>query len=53
MRVHPAEVTLDLLLVEMHGRRDDVAGMFAAKLDDVFAQIGFHRLDAIGRRGDR
>jgi hypothetical protein len=40
---------LDLLTCDMHRRRDDVARMFAAQLDDVFAEIGLDRLDAVGR----
>ena len=33
---------------EMKGGRDDMARRFVAKLDDVFAKIGFDRRDAIG-----
>ena len=48
MRVDAAEVRLDLRLGEMHRRRDDVRRQFVAKLDDVFAEIGFDRRNAIG-----
>ena len=48
MGVDAAEVRLDLRLGEMHRRRDDVRGRFVAKLDDVFAEIGFDRRDAVG-----
>ena len=47
MRVHAAEVGLDLLLREMHRRRDDVARRLVAELDDVFAEIGLDRRDAV------
>ena len=45
--MHPAEVVLDLLLGQVHRRRDDVARRLVAKLDDVFAEVGLHRLDAV------
>ena len=48
MGVDAAEIVLHLLLVEMHGGRDDVARMLAAQLDDVFAEIRLDRLDAVG-----
>ena len=38
----------DLFLGQMKGRRDDVARRLVAKLDDVFAEIGFDRHDAVG-----
>src|SRR5690606_35314422 len=41
------KISLDLLLVDMHRRRDDVAWRFLAKLDDVLAKVGLNRLDAI------
>jgi hypothetical protein len=47
MIMNAAEILLHLLLVEVDGRRDDVARMLAAKLDDVFAEIGLDRLDAV------
>ncbi len=43
--VYPAEIGLDLIAVEMHGGRDDVAGRFLADLDDVFAEIGLGHLE--------
>ena len=46
--MHAAEIGLDLRLGEMHRRRDDVRRQFMAKLDDVFAKIGFDRRDAVG-----
>ena len=33
--------------VHMHGGRDDVARRLAAELDDVFAEVGLDRLDAV------
>ena len=47
MRVDAAEILLHLVLVHMHGGRDDVARHLAAKLDDVFAEIRLHRHDAV------
>ena len=47
MRVDAAEILLDLRLVEMHGGRDDVARQLVAELDDVFAEIGLDRRDAV------
>ena len=46
MRVVLAEIRLDLILVEMHRRRNDVARRLAPQLNDIFAKIGLHRLDA-------
>ena len=46
MRVHAAEIASICALVEMHGRRDDVARRLAAQLDDVFAKVGFDRRHA-------
>src|ERR1043165_9759511 len=40
-----AEDLGDLLLVDMHRRRDDVARHLVAQLDDVFAEVGLDRLD--------
>ena len=37
----------DLLLDQMHRRRDDVARRLVAQLDDVFAEIGLDRGDAV------
>ena len=45
--VDAAEVRLDLRLGQMHRRRDDVARRLVAKLDDVFAEVGLDRLDAV------
>ena len=53
MRVDAAEIGLDLVLVQMHGRRDDVARLLAAQLDDVFAEIGLDRADAVLPRARR
>ena len=39
--------------VEMHGRRDDVARPLAAQLDDVFAEVGLDRRDAVRLEDDR
>jgi hypothetical protein len=37
----------DLVEALVHGRRDDVAGrLVVVHLQDVFAEVGFHRLDA-------
>ena len=47
VRVDAAEVRLDLLLGEVHRRRDDVARRLVAELDDVFAEVGLDRLDAV------
>ena len=53
MGVDAAEVGLDLVLGEMHRRRDDVRGQLAADLDDVFAEVGLDRRDAVAPRGTR
>ena len=45
--VDAAEVRLDLLLGQVHRRRDDVARRLVAELDDVFAEVGLDRLDAV------
>jgi hypothetical protein len=51
MAVDGAEIGLDLVLVEVHRRRDDVARVLAAQLDDVLAEIGLDRRDAgLGHR---
>ena len=47
MRVHAAEVSLDLVLGEMHRRHDDVRRQFVADLHQVFAQVRLDRLDAV------
>ena len=47
MRVHAAEIALDLFLRQMHGGRDDMARMLAAQLDDIFAQIRLDRHNAV------
>ena len=47
MGVDAAEIGLDLFLVEVHGRRDDMARMLVPELDDVFAEIGLDRPDAM------
>ena len=47
MRVDAAEIRLDLILGQMHGGRDDVARRLVAQLDDVFAEIGLDRHDAV------
>ena len=46
-----AEIRLDLILGQMHGRRDDVRGHLVAELDDIFAEIGLDRRNA--RRFER
>ncbi len=43
-----AEIRRDLILGQMHRRRDDMRGHLAAKLDDIFAEIGLDRRDAVG-----
>ena len=53
VRVHAAEVGLDLLLGEMHRRHDDVRGQFVADLHEIFAEIGLDRRDAVLLRGNR
>ena len=53
MGVDAAEVRLDLLLGEMHGRRDDVRRHLVAQLDDVFAEIGLDRRRCRSPRGSR
>ena len=42
------KVSATCSLVQMEGRRDDVARRLVAELDDVFAEIGFDRHDAVG-----
>src|SRR5260370_17333749 len=39
-----------LFLGQVDRRRDDMARHLVEQLDDVFAQIGFHRLDAMGQK---
>src|SRR5690625_1775928 len=43
--VQAAEVRLNLLLIKMHRRCDDMAGGLPAELDDILAQIGLNGLD--------
>ena len=50
MRVHAAEVGLDLLLGEMHRRHDDVRRQLVADLHQVFAEVGLDRRDAVRSR---
>ena len=45
MLVGSAEIRLDLLAIEMHGRRDDMRRRFAAKLNDIFAEVGLDCVD--------
>ena len=47
MGVDAAEVCLHLVARQVHGRCDDVGGPLIAQLDDVFAEVGFDRRDAI------
>ena len=47
MRVHAAEVRLDLLLGEMHRRHDDVRGQLVADLHQIFAEVRLDRRDAV------
>ena len=42
-----AELVLPVLAVQVERRGDDVAGQLVAQLDDVFAEVGFHRRDAV------
>ena len=44
MRMRRAEIGLDLVAGQVHGGGDDVARMFAAQLDDIFAEVGLDRL---------
>ena len=37
----------DVFFREVHCRRDDMKGFFAAKLNDEFAEVGFYDLDGI------
>ena len=48
-----AELRLPVLAVQVERRRDDVAGQLVAKLDDVFAEVGLDRRDAVGVPGGR
>ena len=43
-----AETFLPILAVEVEGGGDDVAGGLAAQLQDVFAEVGLDRGDAVG-----
>ena len=47
MGVNAPEILLHLRGVEVDGRRDDVARQLAAQLDDVFAEVGLDRRDAV------
>ena len=47
MRVHAAEIRFHLCLVEVNRGRDDVRGRLVADLNDVFAEIGLDRHDAV------
>ena len=47
MGVGAAELVLDLGLGEVNRGRDDVGRQLAAQLDDVFAEIGLDRRDAV------
>ena len=38
----------DLIFVEVDRGRNDMTGMLVTQLDDVFTQISFHRLNALG-----
>ena len=49
--VHAAEILLDLRCVEVHRGRDDVARQLVTELDDVLAEIGLDRRDAVALRG--
>ena len=53
VRVDAAKVGLDLVLVDVDRRRDDVRGRLVAELDDVFAEVGLDRNDAVLPRGNR
>jgi hypothetical protein len=46
--MHAAEIGLDLIAVEVDGRRDDMARPFMADLDDVFAEVRLRDVDAFG-----
>src|SRR5712672_415051 len=48
MGMDAAEFRLDLLLGEMHRGCDDVGWHLVAELDDVFAEVGLDRDDAVG-----
>ena len=43
--MHFTEGLLPIFPIQMEGRRDDMGRMFTAQLNDVFAKIGFNRLD--------
>ena len=47
MGVNAPEILLHLRGVEVDGRRDDVARQLVAQLDDVFAEVGLDRPDAV------
>ena len=51
--VRQAELRLPILAVEVEGGGDDVARRLVAELDDVFAEVGLDRRDAVARRGAR
>src|SRR5690606_16495861 len=48
MIMRAAEVSFHLVAGKMHSRRDNVAWMLAPQLNDIFAKVGLHRLNAIG-----
>ena len=45
--VRLAKLLLPVLAVKVEGRGDDVARQLVAQLDNVFAEIGLHRRDAV------
>src|SRR5690606_41953064 len=48
-----AEIRFYLRLGDVDRRRDDVARRFVAELDDIFAEIGLDRHDAVDRKSTR
>ena len=46
MGMDTAKIRFHLTCIEMDGGRDDMAGGFAAQLDNIFAKVGFHRRHA-------
>ena len=47
MRVHAAEVRLDLFLGKVHRRHDDVRRQLVADLHQIFAEVGLDRRDTV------
>ena len=45
VRVHFTEGIFPIFAIQMEGGRNDMGRMFAPKLDDVFAKIGFNRFN--------